>query len=131
MRRLALVLVAMLPVHDADACQCKRSLEDSAKAATSVFVAQLQSMKCTAKPLICTYEVKVESVWRGKPGATPTITVPMGDDCTSPIMSMPGDRILFVLQKGKLALSACDGTQKATDAAIARVTKTLGAPTKP
>src|SRR2546423_2783022 len=74
MRLLACAaLAAVLPIQDADACECKRSLEDSARAATSVFVATLASMKCTAKPLSCIYEVKVESVWRGKPGATPTI----------------------------------------------------------
>jgi len=80
------------------------------------------------------YDVAVESVWKGKVGKT--IVVDAGTntgDCTQGKLgkNIDNQRWLFFSRTETLTIYMCSGTRRASDKDIAAITAALGAPSAP
>ena len=144
--RLILCLFAlfMMPLPTADACTMECDWPGPAAAAKRAKVAFVgtitkttASKRCAPRhPTWCTtsysYEVTVEGMWKGTVDKTVVVSAGSGaGDCSNgPLASksVDGQRWLFFSENDALSIRLCSGTTRATERAIAAVTKAVGAP---
>jgi hypothetical protein len=139
---VALAVTSAVPVHNAVACSCgRRSPVSSTPTARDAFVGKViketkrvvNATECAKRATRCRYEhsytVEVEAIWRGAPPATIEVPTGTGDgDCS--IGPLEGARILFILDASG-SPHLCSGTQPATDAVVAEMTRAFGPPRRP
>ncbi|HEU0033489.1 MAG TPA: hypothetical protein VFQ53_22815 [Kofleriaceae bacterium] len=136
---IALLVIAAL-ARPGDACQCQE-FSKQLDAAQLVFTGTITKVdKRIVQGVVCseprngcgaeyTYRVRVDGIWKGKPGAVVSITEQF-DDCSHQLPYKTSERLVFVLREPG-QLHGCDGTQPAKSAALAAVTKRLGSAHKP
>lgn len=121
-----LAAIALLSSSPAYACKCRApALEESAKDQALVFTGTIVSVK---EKDGYDYEIAVDAVWKGKLPAKLVInTGTGGGDCTKGELGPVGEKWLFTLSADR-SMRSCDGSQRSSADAVARVTKVLGAP---
>ncbi|HEY5924627.1 MAG TPA: hypothetical protein VIV11_23270 [Kofleriaceae bacterium] len=146
MRAFVVIVVLCLSYAVVHACKCsKPSVASAAAQAKLVFVGtitkQHEAKSCAPNhPTWCrssfTYDVSVEGVFKGTVDKAVTVDAGHGrGDCSPGALAkkVEGSRWLFFTSTAKqpLFIHMCGGTQRATDKAIAAVTKKLGAAKAP
>lgn len=138
---MRLALIALLLPTPAYACKCRApALDQAAKDAALVFSGTIDKVivgkQCRdGSPTDCwetyKYELVVDRVWKGAPGARITLDTGSGTgDCTKGELGPKGEAWILTIGADH-AVRSCDGSQRSSADAVARVTKALGAPHKP
>lgn len=119
-----LVVLASAP-SPADACQCRyRGPAANLRDAAAIVVGTVVSID----PKTHAHVIAVDGVWKGTPGKRLSIDLGTGD-CAFGTLGVGTRWVVFAEATG--VVRPCGGTTRATPAAVADVTRRLGAPRRP